>query len=789
MIRRVMIFWLPAILLSFGNPARLAADDAKASRLPQAAPEEAGMDRARLAAIDGLVARSLDEGQMPGCVVAIGRQGRLVWLKAYGQRQVLPAIEPMTTDTVFDLASLTKPIATATSIVHLVESGRLRLRDKASQHWPQFAANGKEHITVFQLLTHQSGLIADNPLSDYADGSETAMRRIAELGLVAPPGERFIYSDVNYIVLAEIVARVSGKNVHQFTQEFLFQPLGMSETGYLPDVSLCRRAAPTEQRDEVWMKGQVHDPRAFALGGIAGHAGLFSTAEDLSVYAQMMLGRGSYQGRRILGPATMAAMTSAYTVPGGNQRGLGWDKRSSYSSNRGELFSSAAFGHGGFTGTALWIDPELDLFVIFLSNRLHPTGKGLVNPLAGRIGTIAAAAIVDSAAEPAAASAAAAGAAAGEVLTGIDVLRRDGFSLLKGRRVGLITNHTGLAADGITTARALQQADGVTLVSLFSPEHGFEGKLDVSKIDDTVDAATGLKVYSLYGETRRPSAESLQDIDTLVFDIQDIGTRFYTYVSTMGLAMQAAAEHGLRFVVLDRPNPINGCDVEGPVLDAGRESFVGFHTIPVRHGMTVAELARMIRDEQKIDVDLQVVQVEGWQRHQFYDATGLLWVNPSPNMRTMDAALLYPGIGLLETTNLSVGRGTDSPFEILGAPWIEPRLLAQTLNARDLPGVRFVPLWFTPSATVHAQQRCGGVRIVIVNRSQVRPVQLGLTVAHALRQHYPGQWQAERCDRLLCSAKVLSSLLEGAEVAVLEELYQPDLREFLMRRDRYLLYP
>jgi uncharacterized protein YbbC (DUF1343 family) len=368
-------------------------------------------------------------------------------------------------------------------------------------------------------------------------------------------------------------------------------------------------------------------------------------------------------------------------------------------------------------------------------------------------------------------------------------LRRDGFSLLKVRRVGLITNHTGLAADGITTARALQQADGVTLVSLFSPEHGFEGKLDVSKIDDTVDAATGLKVYSLYGETRRPSAESLQDIDTLVFDIQDIGTRFYTYVSTMGLAMQAAAEHGLRFVVLDRPNPINGCDVEGPVLDAGRESFVGFHTIPVRHGMTVAELARMIRDEQKIDVDLQVVQVEGWQRHQFYDATGLLWVNPSPNMRTMDAALLYPGIGLLETTNLSVGRGTDSPFEILGAPWIEPRLLAQTLNARDLPGVRFVPLWFTPSATVHAQQRCGGVRIVIVNRSQVRPVQLGLTVAHALRQHYPGQWQAERCDRLLCSAKVLSSLLEGAEVAVLEELYQPDLREFLMRRDRYLLYP
>ena len=410
------------------------------------------------------------------------------------------------------------------------------------------------------------------------------------------------------------------------------------------------------------MQGEVHDPRAFRLGGVAGHAGLFSTAEDLALFAQMMLEHGRADGKQILAWRTVDVMTADYPVSSG-VRGLGWDKRTGYSSNRGDLMTQQAFGHGGFTGTSMWIDPGLDLFVIFLSNRVHPDGKGAVNRLAGRIGSIAAAAIES----PGESSTLAPHTGVEQVLCGIDVLQRDKFRQLDGKRAGLITNQTGINADGVTTARLLHDAPNVQLVALFSPEHGLQGKLDIPEIKDDQDTVTGLRVFSLYGKTRRPTAEDLRGIDTLVFDIQDIGTRFYTYISTMGYAMEMAAQQHLTFVVLDRPNPINGVDVGGPVLDEGQQSFVGYHPIPVRHGMTVGELAELFRHELKLPVDLHVVTMEGWRRADYFDRTGLLWVNPSPNMRSLNEAFLYPGIGLLETTNLSVGRGTDTPFEVLGA--------------------------------------------------------------------------------------------------------------------------
>ncbi len=388
---------------------------------------------------------------------------------------------------------------------------------------------------------------------------------------------------------------------------------------------------------------------------------------------QMLIQRGQYGGVQILQAATVVQMTTPQRVGDGGMRGLGWDMRTGYSSNRGDLFSPRAFGHGGFTGTGIWIDPQLELIVIFLSNRLHPDGKGTVNPLIGRIGTVAVAAMEEvSVASPAPDAATEA-----KVLTGIDVLVRDGFRQLQGRRVGLITNQTGVDRAGVSTVELLQRAEGVQLKALFSPEHGLEGKLDVAKIGDTQDARTGLPVFSLYGENRTPKPESLQDLDTLVFDIQDIGARFYTYISTMGEAMRAAAEHKLRFVVLDRPNPINGVDVEGPVLDDGRQSFVAFHTLPVRHGMTVGELAAMFNDELQMGVNLQIIPVEGWRREDYFDRTGLLWVNPSPNMRSLAEAVLYPGTCLFEPTNLSVGRGTDTPFEVLGAPWLDGIELAR----------------------------------------------------------------------------------------------------------------
>lgn len=380
----LILFWL-APMTAFAEP------------LPQVAPKDIGFDAAKLAEIDPTIASAIDEKKMPGCVVCIGRRGTIALLKAYGHRSLEPAKEEMTTDTVFDLASLTKPIATATSTMMLIEQGKVKLGDPVATYLPEFAANGKESVTVEQLFVHTSGLIPDNAIADYADGPERAIERVFALKLTTPPSERFAYSDMNFVVLAELVKKVSGKNVHEFSQEHIFQPLGMKETMYLPGEELRKRAAPTEKRGDAWMRGEVHDPRAYKLGGIAGHAGLFSTAQDLAIYANAMLGRGEYAGVRIMQEETWSDMTAPRRVPGRNNegesydglRGLGWDMRTGFSSNRGQGMSDAAFGHGGFTGTGIWIDPEKDLFVIFLSNRVHPNGKGNVNPLIGRVGTIA----------------------------------------------------------------------------------------------------------------------------------------------------------------------------------------------------------------------------------------------------------------------------------------------------------------------------------------------------------------------------------------------------------------
>lgn len=360
-------------------------------------PGDVGLSSEKLSAIDDEVAQAIADEKLPGCVVCIGRRGKIALLKAYGNKRLEPETAPMTTDTLFDLASLTKPIATATSAMLLIEQGKLKLGEPVATYLPEFAQNGKETVTVEQLFIHTSGLIPDNALADYNDDRAKAIERICALKLQTLPGERFAYSDVGFIVLGELVQKLSGKNVHEFSREHIFEPLGMQETMYLPSDELKQRAAPTEQREGKWMLGEVHDPRAFKMDGIAGHAGLFSTAEDLAIYASMMLGRGEYEGVRVLKQETWENMTTPRKVPGRKndgeayegQRALGWDVKTGYSTNRGEGMSRAAFGHGGFTGTGIWIDPEKDLFVIFLSNRVHPDGKGAVNPLIGRVGKIA----------------------------------------------------------------------------------------------------------------------------------------------------------------------------------------------------------------------------------------------------------------------------------------------------------------------------------------------------------------------------------------------------------------
>jgi len=797
------------------------------AQLPNALPASQGFAAERLARMDAVIAESIAKKELPGAVVLVGRHGKIVWRKAYGARTVEPEREAMTADTIFDLASLTKVVATTTSIMILIEQGKVRLNDPVVQFIPEMKGEGRDAITIEQLLTHVSGFAPDFDLRDRWTGYDEAMKRLYREPLRNPPGTRFVYSDINYIALGEVVHRMSGQMLDEFAQRTIFAPLGMRDTGFKPDAKLRARIAPTEKRrgqmnylgdsgvnagteGEQWLRGQVHDPTSFRMSGVAGHAGLFSTADDLAIFCQMLLNGGVYNGVRILSPMTVAAMTQPHAVSeGGAARGLGWDIASSFSSNRGDLFPLGSFGHTGFTGTSIWIDPASDSFVIFLSNRVHPDGKGDVGPLRGRVASIVAGSVIDASAararEQAGNTAAevlaslarlngssrtpatAATPPDAQVLTGIDVLERDGFKQLKGMRIGLVTNQTGRDRQGRSTIDVLFKAPDVKLVALFSPEHGIRGLAD-EKVSDSKDEVTGLPVYSLYGETRRPKPEQLKDLDALVYDIQDVGARFYTYTATLGNVMEEAAKAKLPIFVLDRPNPINGVDVEGPIADADKFSFTAYYAIPVRYGMTIGELARFFNEEKHLGADLRLIQLENWRRAMWLDSTGLTWTNPSPNMRSLTEATLYPGIGLLETTNVSVGRGTDTPFEVVGAPWIDGAKLATYLNARRIPGVRFVPLRFKPNTSVFKNEDCGGVNIVITDRARFQSVLTGIEVAVALHSLYPADWKVDSFLRLLVNSDALERLKRGQSAEELTRSWTPELDNFRRQRARVLLY-
>ena len=729
------------------------------------------------AAIDAAVDEAIDGHSVPGAVVIIGRHDRVVFRRAYGFREVEPDRVPMTIDTVFDLASLTKPIATATSIMALVERGTVGLDEPLARYVPECNREDKRAITLRHLLLHVSGLPADTPKDDFAHGRSEAIHRICNVSLRAAPGVVSIYSDLGFLLLEEVVRRVASRELSAFADETIFRPLGMRETGFSPSDALRQRAAWTELVDGAWRVGVVHDPRAYLLGGVAGHAGLFSTGDDLAVFARAILAGGEVDGKRILSRATVASMIAPHDVPGG-VRALGWGAQSQW---RGEGLSPTAVGHFGFTGTALWLDPDKDLFAVVLTNRVHPDGQGDAKPLVARINTLAASAI-----GPPVGRVACREASAG-VRAGIDVLRDEGFERLRGKRVGLITNRSGLAGDGASTIDLLMAAPGVKLAALFAPEHGLSTDGNGS-IADTHDARTGLPVYSLYGDGFAPTAASLAGIDTLVFDVQDVGTRFFTYAATMRRAMAAARDHDVRFMVLDRPNPINGIDVAGPVLVPPSGSFVNYHSLPIRHGMTLGELAVLLNADDHLGVALSVVTMRGWRRSAYGDETGLRWVNPSPNLRNVDEALLYPGVGLLESTNLSVGRGTDAPFERVGAPWIDGNALAAAVTADGLTGVAFAPEVFTPAEDRYAGQRCNGIHVTVTDRSLFEPVLAGLAIARELRRLYRREWEFAKLGRLLVHPEAASAIDAGLPLASIVDTYRAELAAFMNKREKYLLY-
>lgn len=769
----------------------------------EATTKAPGANRFRI--LDSIVEDAIHDGQVPGAVVLVWHDGQVVYRKAIGNRALEPRREPMTVDTVFDVASLTKVVATTIAVMQLVERGELRLNDPVAKYLPEFAQNGKDEITVRQLLTHYSGLEEDLDLGQPWQGEQTAFRMAFAEKPVFPPGSRFLYSDVNFIVLGALVERISGVPLEQYTTKHIFAPLKMTHTRYLPPAVWKTKIAPTQfDEQNKMLRGVVHDPTARRMGGVAGHSGLFSTADDLSLFAQALL-----NGSTVLSAAMVEKMTTPQQpATAQTLRGLGWDIDSPFSSNRGELLPVGSFGHTGYTGTSLWIDPTTRTFVIVLSNAVHPRGKGSAIALRSKIATAVAAELSLTTPEQeklrwqsltgyneTQTAARRMATRNGTVKAGIDVLEAHNFDLIHGstakKKIGLLTNQTGVDSQGMRTIDVLAHAPDVSLDAIFSPEHGVTGTLDTTKVGDSHDAATGVPVYSVYGSTdaeRRPSVDLFKQLDAVVVDMQDAGVRFYTYETTLGYFLEAAAKAGTDIIVLDRPNPITGSFVQGPLSDPGRENFTNYTTVPVRHGMTMGELAQMFNTERHINAHLQVVPMEGWVRGDWFDSTGLTWINPSPNLRSLTQATLYPGVGLIEGANVSVGRGTDTPFELLGAPWMNGHQLADYLNARSISGVRFVPVSFTPTESRYAGQICNGVNIVLIDRNAFDGPELGIELASTLEKLYPEKFQVEKIQDLLLNQSVYDAITRGDDPRRIAEDWRVALESFQALRQKYLIY-
>jgi SSS family transporter len=880
-------------------------------------------------AVSTAINAAITQKKLPGAVVVIGHGGKVVFEQTYGVRKLAgepgldgtpsPA-EPMTIDTIFDMASLTKCLVTATAIMQLAEAGKVDVDAPVAKYLPEFGVNGKEKVTVRELLTHYSGLPPDVDLKDAwglaAPDKAEGIRRAMNSPLTTTPGTHFEYSDINYIVLGALVEKLSGESLDDYATQHIFKPLGMAHTRYLPmDRINCSSAsertgsavgpihlgaymnciietgswpstwipfewvpttAPTAHDDQGTaainpdfdhlLRGTAHDPTTRRMGGVAGQAGVFSTAADVAIFAQALLDRLAGRPSNFpLKRETLELMTTPQqpktaqsgatiftpddkTTTGVAQRGFGWDINSSYSRPRGEVFPIGSFGHTGFTGTSLWINPASDTYVILLSNAIHPRGNPSISPLRGEVATEAAQAlglgstspnivILSGAKNPRIFPAAPQSSATSpRTLTGIDVLEATNFAALKEAaarngghlRIGLLTNQTGVDAHGRRTIDVLRGiGHGVELTILFSPEHGIFGAEDSTSIGQEVDAASELKVISLYGPTdadRRPKPADLWNLDSVVIDLQDAGVRFYTYETVLGYLLQAAGQedysghqfHKFEIVVLDRPNPLGGVAVQGAISDYEKSSYNNFTRLPLRHGMTLGELAKYFSEgpaaymPAKADVALiprlTVVPMQNWHRDEFFDATGVPWVNPSPNLRSVTEATLYPALGMMDFTNVSVGRGTATPFEVFGAgatdatkdspaqaAWFDGKVVAACLTARKIPGVAFSATTFAVADDANHYpyhgQTIEGVRLTATDRAALDSPELGIEVLSALHHLYPTQFKLEKAAPLVANAETMAALARGDDPRAIAAGWASALADFKARRAKYLIYP
>jgi SSS family transporter len=821
--------------------------------------------------VSGLVNQAIEAKKLPGAVVVINHDGRTVFEQAYGDRALEPIVEPMTKDTIFDMASLTKCLVTATAVMQLYEEHKLQFDDSVVKYLPAFGVNGKQSVTIRELLTHYSGLPPDVDLKDAwglaAPDKAEGVRRAMESPLKTAPGTHFEYSDINFITLGVLVEKISGERLDVYAQEHIFGPLKMRHTQYLPMDKACGalpdntgsytsegghgfdrceaggwlrekwipNTAPTAYDDQGTaltnldydrlLRGTVHDPTTRRMGGVAGHAGVFSTAADVALFAQALLNRLAGRPSDFpLQQATLKLMTQpeqpstavtgatiftadGKTTTGIATRGFGWDINTAFSRPRGEIFPIGSFGHTGFTGTSLWMDPGSDAFVVILANAIHPRGAPPISALRGAVATAAAKALRLYEKGNSATS---------TTLTGIDVLESTHFKALHDAatrhdnhlRLGLLTNQTGLDREGRRTIDVLMHSiPEVELKTIFSPEHGLLGVKDMTKIGKEVDPATHLPVISLYGakeEQRRPSLESLKNLDAVVIDLQDAGVRFYTYETVVGYFLEAAAQAHIEIILLDRPNPIGGVAVQGPVSDNGAESYVDYMPLPVRHGMTLGELALYFNSERllpgptspnvriTIHAQLTVVAMQNWTRQQYFDDTGLRWINPSPNLRSAAANVVYPGVELLQPTNVSVGRGTDTPFEHIGAPYIDAPQLVAYLTARRIPGVSFAPTSFFVAEDSNHYPFHGktipGIAFTVTDRNALDAPELGIELISALHHLYP-EFTITKADFLIANVDTMRALANQEDPRrKIAEGWTADLAAFEQRRRPYLLY-
>ena len=774
--------------------------------------------------VDTLMRDAVADKQLPGGVVLIGSGGRVVYHRAFGSRSIDPAVEPMTEDTIFDMASLSKCMSTSVAIMQLYEQGKLQFDDPVAKYLPEFASNGKDRITVRQLLTHYSGLAPDVSLADAWTGKAEGVRRAMQSVPAGPAGVKFVYSDINFITLGAIVEKLSGEPLDVYAAKHIFMPLGMVRTSYLTPhcpalwsatqpvachpvaiaPAMLQLVAPTAHNDDKPMaddrmlRGEVHDPTTRRMGGVAGHAGVFSTAQDTALFAQALLDR--LAGRPSTFPLKQATLElmcrPEQPVQAKALRGFGWDIDSPYSRPRGEIYPVGSFGHTGFTGTSLWMDPRSDSYVILLANAVHPRGGKAITPLRGKVATAAARALGLAGTPKGTAT-----------LTGIDVLEATNFRALlalpakdpRHIRLGLLTNQTGLDSRGMRTIDVLaaqKGRSGLELTTLFSPEHGILGAEDKSGIGDSIDSRTRLPVISLYGKTlddRRPKPEDLQKLDAVLIDLQDVGVRFYTYESAMAYMLEGAAKTGTPVVILDRPAMISGVNVSGPVSDAGTEAYISYMQEPFSLGLTMGELAGFFNGERHLGARLTVVPMQNWQRGLWYDQTGVPWTNPSPNLQSLSAATLYPGTAFAEFTNLSVGRGTDHAFEQVGASFIttdaEAQTLADTLTARKLTGVAFAPVTFTPTGTYpYAGKAVHGVRMTVTDRQRLDAPAMGAELLAAVHAQYPQAFSMTRAQTLVKNAGTMDALGNGTDPMKITATWESGLSDFRQRREKYLLY-